>query len=114
MKLSEAIRLGAMLKPQFKGGSTDGDRTCALAAAADALGISYYNIAPYNALEYLYPALLVDTINPMSGRKRPLEECIWTLNDCGWTRESIADWLENIEAQQEPQPQTEFATLEAK
>ncbi len=39
MRLSEAIRLGAMLKPQGFNGWTDEDRTCALAAAGEAAGV---------------------------------------------------------------------------
>lgn len=102
MKLSEAMRLGAMLRPQFKGGSTDGKGTCALAAAADALGIRYAGITPYDYLEGLYPSLLREIQHPISRGYRPLEECIWTLNDSfGWSRERIADWVATIEAQQE-------------
>lgn len=36
MKLSEAIRLGAMLKPQAFGADIEGDSTCAIGAAIEA------------------------------------------------------------------------------
>jgi hypothetical protein len=38
MTLSEAIRLGAMLKPQAFGDYTDGRGTCAWGAASEAAG----------------------------------------------------------------------------
>ncbi len=113
MKLSEAIRLGAMLKPQYHDGSGDGKATCALAAAADALGIKYGIIAPYDALEKLYPQLLKYERHPISKEMEPLEQCIWGLNDSfRWTRERIADWVATIEAQQAVDPETAPVTAE--
>lgn len=39
MKLSEAIRLGSMLKPQGRGHLLFEDKTCALGAACEADGV---------------------------------------------------------------------------
>lgn len=82
MTLSDAIRLGSMLHPQgfrlLSGVDSDGIRyTCALGAAADAVGdvydltrlfgkcLSHYTKPPYDAHS--------------------------------WTREAIADWVESVE-----------------
>ncbi len=51
MRLSEAIRLGAMLKPQKYGPYIKGDEsTCALYAACDAMGDLVENRKGYYAL----------------------------------------------------------------
>lgn len=106
MRLSEAIRLGAMMKPQctcgflyFKG------TTCAVGAAMDAVGQLEARSGVWEAGE-VFP--LLRTIV----RSRPegvslrgtysLGDLIWRLNDrFGWTREQIADWVSEIEKEQE-------------
>lgn len=115
MKLSEAIRLGAMLKPQAHGGSADGLGSCALLAASEAAGVEpidleRYRSVNYPALERVFPLLTEVVTLPDCGMKaRGIEAqlfvAIYRLNDsCGWTREAIADWVETIERQHEPQP----------
>lgn len=107
MKLSEAIRLGAMLRPQAFGVSFDGVGTCAWGAADEAMGVK------------VHPQM---SRYPNCGTRRP--EWSWTacgmvscpvcgvpyvassiislhLNDFHkWTRERIADWVETIEPQE--------------
>jgi hypothetical protein len=123
MKLSEAMRLGAMISPQSRAGiqeTRDGVRhTCALGAALEASGALKptpttgpglnhrgsatsdfgYNVCPewYHLLEsyQLHPEFLIKS-------KVQLVRIISSLNDrYGWTRERIADWVETIENQQE-------------
>ena len=112
MKLSEAIRLGAMLKPQANGGYA-GEGSCALLAAADALGIATVfdvragrYLVDYVVLERRYPFLLDIVDSPvhtfLRARAPIMRDVIWHLNDsCGWTREQIADWVETIERAQD-------------
>lgn len=84
LKLSEAIRIGATKRPQCKGHFFDGVGTCALGAAAEARGWkpklnSVFGVSPYTFL-------------PES--KGTLGGTISVMNDCGESRERIADWLE--------------------
>lgn len=112
MKLSEAIRLGAMLKPQAFGqyGSV---ASCALRAATDALGIppNKADSPDYDALKARYRYL--DVLQPcpvptcwLSGETDRALAVIYHLNDHHqWTREQIADWIATIEPQ-DAEPQT--------
>lgn len=95
MRLSEAIKLGAMLHPQGFGGMHVNDGTCALGAAEDA----GFNVN----------ALVDETINcAHRGQHTACPECahpccgvggvVVHLNDCHrLTREAIADWVATIE-----------------
>jgi hypothetical protein len=106
VKLSEAMRLGSMLRPQVSGGFMD-QGSCALGAISDAVGIAavagdrpYVN---YCALRKALPMLdsVVATPECDGVRQRELYEAIYVLNDIHqWTREQIADWVETIEQQQ--------------
>lgn len=127
MTLSEAIRLGAMLKPQYHGhmrgivrtqtrvpgwrGSvlkrtmtTMGIGTCALGAALDAIGESN---ARFMSVASMWPWTWTTLVrNPVTGERREVLNTIWRLNDVhDWSRERIADWVEQIEAQHAPQPE---------
>lgn len=111
MKLSEAIRLGAMMKPQAFGSFYDNGGSCALGAACDALGID-----PNLETQFLFvPDKIGYSVCPECGMTRFQRNTaeddaylIVHLNDIHrWTREQIADWVETIEAQQE-QPQDEL------
>ncbi len=114
MKLSEAIRLGAMMKPQAFGTWFDGEGTCATGAALDAMGflgnpeafpsreIEEVLIAPYLAS----PQFKRHSAELGGNRKRPCR-CngkdgvgpimVHLNNRHRWTRERIADWVETIE-----------------
>ncbi len=114
MKLSEAIRLGAMMKPQaFKAYHSDG--ACALQAASEACGIVPLAgiheesplMIPYPQLRRQFPVLDLDM---SCCDKRCFQQwnitdmmsVIWHLNDDHrWTRERIADWVETVENAQE-------------
>jgi hypothetical protein len=107
LKLSEAIRLGAMLKPKAIGG-VGNDASCALRAASDAVGIDAVEIecgpcVNYSVLEHRFPVLRAWVMPPYGGEPAKVEGIIYTLNDCrDWTREQIADWVETIEPQADP------------
>ena len=121
MKLSEAIRLGAMNSPQIKGGYMDGEGRCALSAACDAAGIGSVEalhggrrVLDYPKLEETFPLLAKYVCPPgTTSTTDEVQMIIWSLNDYnGWTREQIADWVETIENQQE-QEQAPAAELVA-
>ena len=109
MKLSEAIRLGAMMKPKGDGHFEQAGRTCALGAAMDAVGL--LDAASDIALNIRdvygkhFPVLRSLVRHPdsrMGVVQWRLDAVIVDLNDdCGWTREQIADWVEQIECQHE-------------
>jgi hypothetical protein len=105
MKLSEAIRLGAMLKPQTSGVFYRAGKTCANGAALDAIGALDIAANPYcgsrnERLKAEFP--LVRTLIPrcpVCFYTSLLEWVIVHLNDDHrWTREQIADWVATVES----------------
>jgi uncharacterized NAD(P)/FAD-binding protein YdhS len=88
LKLSEAIRIGAKLRPQAKKLYCHNGGTCAIGAAAHGM---YPHLADVRQIEVaawkVANKLAVDY-----GRK--LTDEIYYRNDNGQTREQIADWLE--------------------
>lgn len=107
MRLSEAIRLGAVMKPQGFGhwsAVSGADASCALGAALDAVSaFRGSNVAYLVAVEH-FPILSarvkwpVEPIYPYSEPDMVVTDVIWVLNDCArWTREQIADWVEGVE-----------------
>jgi hypothetical protein len=97
MRLSEAIRLGAMMKPQaFRTLLTD-EGACALGAALLAVGFRPEE-AVRSALNRWPWASTVSADCPTCGRSRTVFRVITHLNDCHrWTREQIATWVAGIE-----------------
>ncbi len=107
MKLSEAIRLGAMVKQQATGITSSPRGTCALGAALEAVGrdtsqgwFPVYDIWPIACEYVVYP-----------GDKHTADglmlvgSCCWILNDADrWTREQIADWVETVETTLSTEP----------
>ena len=96
MKLSEAIREGAKLRPQCTSGEYfDLDGTsCAMGAAFEA-ETGHTNLSN-DRLEHAFPELARPTKKPINyGTSGSLEYAIARLNDeYKWTREQIADWVE--------------------
>ena len=107
MKLSEAIRLGAMLTPQGYGPSSivSRDAACALGGALEAIGrqpeghpamafcilleewpwISHFAVCPCGESHCKYSG---------SGFEMTITSIIWALTDIHrWTRSQIADWV---------------------
>lgn len=117
MKLSEAIRLGSMMKPQIYGEISSGQGTCALGAAIEAAGLTPEPAVPgivTGSGRITETAKAGDIIihTPEAWHAffhgyHPCPACrvssygmraIGHLNDeHRWTRERIADWVETIE-----------------
>jgi hypothetical protein len=121
MRLSEAIRLGAMATEQGHGASSIASDTapCALGAARLAAGIRGNvdsPVAAYSALALRWPMLDELVAMPIEKtRVLLLMDAIWRLNDWPnfWTREQIADWVQTIEDAQpieQPEPVSEKVT----
>ena len=100
LKLSEAIRLGAMWRPQAFGVLTDGVGTCAIGAATEAMGLPLDDEMP-NPREWDF--VLKIRACPVCITHDPdrLNVVAHLNDDHRWTRERIADWVETIEAQHE-------------
>jgi hypothetical protein len=109
MKLSEAIRLGAMMHPQGRMVLFDGVRTCALGAALAAVGkLDRDAVIADIFLSWpwlhgmTFGELLVKPQCLCFGDWATVGDMIMMLNDAvGWTRERIADWVETVERQME-------------
>ena len=103
MKLSEAIRLGATMQPKRKGHCAilymDNKGTCALGAAAQAMGLHIPTLAEgYIPIWAMWPWLQTMSTHPVTGERVEATKNIWMLNDTDdWTRERIADWVATIE-----------------
>ena len=102
MKLSEAIRLGAMLRPQGTNSKSmlwwvDERGTCALGAALHAQGLRGEFV--FDLIREAHPWIRVRGPNcPICQVKYRVYETIYHLNDKHlWTREQIAGWVESIE-----------------
>lgn len=100
MKLSEAIRLGAMSCPQARGfarNDATGGR-CALGAALFAVGTDTWD---YTLALCQFPVTSDIARNPVTGEMAMLLSVIRCLNDGEmWTREQIAAWVETLEPPQ--------------
>jgi hypothetical protein len=102
MRLSQAIRLGAMLHPQAFGTTNwKNQRTCALGAAGMAAGVG----CKLNDIREAFP-ILDQQVNLIPGFRiatpTPLSNAIASLNDQPrWTREQIADWVETLECERD-------------
>lgn len=105
-KLSQAIRLGATFRPQGQGSLYRFNEelgthvTCALGAAMEAVGLdpdpANSNVSDnYMELVRRFPILARSCLHPIREFCAHLDNIIPFLNDRdGWTREQIADWLE--------------------
>lgn len=105
MRLSEAIRLGAMLRPQVRYFFFDRDGSCALGAACEAISLKEHDVMFY------YGKGILEAFPILCARSVACPVCAATdtafrivgchLNDKHeWTREAIADWVETIEPQE--------------
>lgn len=103
VKLSEAIREGAKLRPQAFGAFFKNGGSCAEGAAAEAVGCAYNENARWEPATHLNQhnlyrgvyAALVKAPCPVAGCvRRP--NTAHLNDDHRWTREAIADWLEEL------------------
>lgn len=126
MKLSTAIRLGSMMKPQGFGGLIDihASRTCAMGAAYEAIGIELgrlVGLPPTSSKRELQAAtarqgwdgvLMVPRQCPICDHKSEWLPLIHLNDYHRWTREAIADWVQTIEdAQPVDSPAQEAVTV---
>lgn len=104
MKLSEAMREGAKLRPKaigylFDKGEDGQICSCAIGAAMEcARGFSneLWGAGMDDAKE-IFPQLKEFISGPVDGINRSIATTIINLNDSrDWSREEIADWLESI------------------
>lgn len=122
MRLSEAIRLGAMLRPQARHDYMRTGRSCAIGAALEAIGIPLRNRADddferTNEHEAIQELRLRPEFHEWGKLEKPANRIcpgcgrtpdsvsgviIELNNQHGWTRERIADWVEGVE--HEPVP----------
>lgn len=120
MKLSEAIRLGAMLRPQgfgrfFTGNARIGRRSCALGAAGEAAGILNATAATRKwedswELQKRFPILATRVYG--TSDIRTTQGVIQQMNDHGMSREQIARWVEQcVEPHFEPAVEAQTAGL---
>jgi hypothetical protein len=106
MTLSQAIRLGSMLKPHGRGFYQTLGGSCALGAGLDAIGIAaeIQNTLPDKTLNALFPVCARAARCPVpycDDSAKNVGDVIPHLNDDhDWTREQIAAWVETIEAKQ--------------
>ena len=114
MKPSEAMRIGAAIRPQAYGAyfdysdTDDGTtimRSCAVGAMLEVIagddGIAAVFEQKFNLDDYREALGItswdVDVEHPVTHDQTPLIVVITHLNDADkWTREQIADWLESI------------------
>lgn len=103
MRLSQAIRLGSMLRPQLFGHYGNEIGTCALGAALDAVGALDPNTLQIPKEHF--PVLDLDVVDgcPACGHmskftRTTVQSVIVHMNDGHkFTREFIADWVETVE-----------------
>lgn len=101
MKLSEAIRLGAMMSPQGFRVTRENGRTCALGAALEAVGHTSA-IEGWMPVYSIWPIAKKRVPHPVRGDEMMVGSACWILNDeQEWTREQI----ERAQEAQQPQPE---------
>lgn len=112
MKLSEAIRLGALTGPQCFELICLDDATCAIGSAFKAIGKLNVLSFTYQQFRVEFPIVLIVDQQPCPACGDELHlsfghSLIPHLNDTHrWTRERIADWVEGIERAQEAKIET--------
>jgi hypothetical protein len=112
MKLSEAIRMNGMMKPQGFGDQSIAslDAPCAIGGALQSIGIqdprgasNNYGLATF-AWPWLNRKLDCPFCNVFKGHR--IVSVLYHLNDNHrWTRSQIADWVETVEPKETPQTQ---------
>lgn len=107
MKLSEAIRLGSMMRPQGFGRMFTGDGgSCALGAAMEAVGLR----DAYQSGRWTHESAPAEwrwcrsyASCQVCGYEDEVHRVVMHTNDChSWTREQIADWVQRVEERLSP------------
>jgi hypothetical protein len=99
MRLSEAILLGAMMKPQGFGGFNKSGVSCGLEAGLDAVGLMSRPRGNYHAAVQIWPWLRANIECPWCMENQVIYDVIGLcLNDRGkWSRQKIAKWVATVE-----------------
>src|SRR4051812_25635936 len=115
MRLSEAIRLGSMLRPQAFGYFYSSGKSCAWGAAFEAMGLldtsrsgndciskaALVSVRPlWRSISKVAtdcPACGADWPVPRSHSRDAQGAIVHLNNDHRWTREQIADFIESLE-----------------
>lgn len=122
MRLSEAIRLGAMLSPQAHWGYTghpadipvNPPPTCAIGAALLAVGklAEVLDIDTDLSHAHVFPALNRLVMCPVDHGLFAMDVIIVGLNDGEyWSREAIADWVATVEMAESVEPVESASTV---
>jgi hypothetical protein len=90
LKLSEAMRIGARIRPQCTGCFFSEGRSCAIGAAYEARTGRMVAYPASDPVQREFPELF-----DHPGHFSELGVAIYRRNDRGDTREQIADWLES-------------------
>lgn len=100
MRLSEAIRLGSMMRPQGFGYFLKDGRTCAFGAAYEAIGVEFNQMGALNPVfDWAHE---VETCCPECEMPEYAAIIVTHLNDFHrWTRERIADFVATVEPPEE-------------
>jgi hypothetical protein len=114
MRLSEAIRLGAMMNPiqafdVYKNKATGG--TCAMGAALDAVGQIQHVVKlgrdprRHDIPKRLWPFAFVHATCPVCGPIQLSTSIVAHINNKHhWTRERIAEWVATVEPLEQSEP----------
>jgi hypothetical protein len=108
MKLSDAILISGMVKPQGRGPDSIGssEAPCALGGALDVIGkqrVGQHELN-YQALCKAWPFLNQQAHHPVNGIMYDILSIVWRLNDVHyWTHVQIAEWVRTVEPQAEPE-----------
>jgi hypothetical protein len=107
MKLSDAIRMNGMMRPQGFGGDSISsfEDPCAIGGALQSIGEQVKdNFECYARFKRAWPIVRTHSFCPACRDERTIEHCIWHINDAlCWTRAKIADWVATVEPQ-DPEP----------
>lgn len=119
MRLSEAMRLGAMMGRQLFNHLVDGMDSCAIGAVVLTIGVELSRLKTHqiwdaDALRRRWPFLDAIVQQPCACAREPRprafgrNECdLWPTivhlnNEHRWSRECIADWIESLEPTLDP------------
>lgn len=106
MQLSEAIRLGAMLKPQGFYHLFKDDHTCAFGAALQAIGINTSGDAiAKGSYNIQWPWTTLPGTCPECGLQYGHAPITHLNDEHQWTRERIADFVQTIEPKEDVEPE---------
>lgn len=93
MRLSEAIRRGAKLRPQTRVALFADGKSCAIGAAYEGATGKTCAADEYRKVREVFPELFQNTTTG-GWELTAFAREIYGMNDSGQTREAIADWVE--------------------